>query len=399
MARSDGGSVADDGERERGFTTLDGQRVVPREGLAIGRRTAALLAGLAVLAVALAYDLLVAGGDPLVAGWDPVAIDWLFLPALYALVLYVVVPLVTRPARARAHWEQLRHNRLATASFVYVVGFVLVGTLGPVVVGLPTSDLARSHLPPAFLTTPAAFVTDCAGPVVEGACRGTLEHPLGTNIYGQSLVALLVAGARVALQVVVVTGALVVPIAVAVGVLAGYYGGRIDDLLMRYVDIQRSVPAFLVYLILIFVFGRSLFMLVVVFGLFNWGGVARLVRADVRQVTEQKFFLAAENAGAGDLQLVRNHVVPNVSGTVLAATTRMVSTLILIEAALAYLNLNDMNVPSWGESIAAGFQAPFPEMWWMSTLPALALTITVVAFSVLGNALADVLDPRQTGDA
>lgn len=399
MGRSDRGSVADEGEPERGFTTIDGQRIVPREGLAIGRRTAALLAGLAVLAVALASDLLWIGDGPLVLGWDPVAIDWLFLPALYAFVLYVVVPLVTRPARTRTYWKQLRHNRLATASLVYVVGFVLVGALGPVVVGLPTADLTRSHLPPAFLSTPAAFVTECAGPVVEGACRGTLEYPLGTNIYGQSMVAILVAGARVALQVVVVTGAMVVPIAVAVGVVAGYYGGRIDQLLMRYVDIQRSVPAFLVYLILIFVFGRSLFLLVVVFGLFNWGGVARLVRADARQVREEKFFLAAENAGASDLQLVRDHVVPNVSATVLAATTRMVSTLILIEAALAYLNLNDMNVPSWGESIAAGFQAPFPEMWWISSLPAVALTLTVVAFSVLGNALADVLDPRQTGDS
>jgi len=233
----------------------------------------------------------------------------------------------------------------------------------------------------------------CAGRMTANGCLGTWESPLGTNYVGKSILALLFVGFRVSLEVALITSMLMLPIATLVGTFAGYTGGLVDDALTGYIDIQQTIPAFVAYIVLSYVFGRSLFLLILVFGLLSWGGAARLVRSEVVQRREAEFVTAARSAGADDRRIMRDHILPNVSNTVLTSVTRRIPMLILAEAAIAYLNLNDIMVISLGESIANGLEN-FPNAWWVSTELTLALALTVLSFSLLGDALRDVLDPR-----
>lgn len=227
-----------------------------------------------------------------------------------------------------------------------------------------------------------------------GNCYGTWSYPLGSGRYGKGLIELMFSGMRVSLQVALISSMLIVPLATFVGTVAGYLGGVVDDLLMSYTDIQQTVPAIIVYMITIHVYGRSLFVLVLVFGLFSWAGAARLVRSEVIQRREEDFVTAARSAGAGHWRIMGRHILPNVSNTVLTSVTRQIPNLILAEAAIAFLALNNIMLPSWGETISSRLQY-IPDGWWMSTVPVVALSLTVLSFSVLGDALRDVLDPRS----
>jgi len=356
-------------------------------------RTRAFLLGFGLVSVGLIADL---SGQPLQAiPWDLTALDWLFVLSVTVFVAYVLVPLIANPSLTMTYWAELTENRLAMASLAYLVFLFLAGTLGPLIIGFQPSELLRGFQPPVLTTVPASVPPSCVGPVVDGACHGSLQHPLGTNGQGQDMLQMVIAGSRVALEVAFVASMLMVPIGTGVGIVAGFRGGLVDQLLMRYVDVQSVIPAFLVYLVLIFVFGRSLFLVVVVFGLFSWGGVARLVRSEVLQRREAPYVQAARTAGAGRLYIIRRVLLPNISSTILTEVTRKASFLILIEAALAFMELSESGTGSWGELISDGMGQFFPMTWWISTVPVVALTLTVVAFSVLGDALRDVLDPAR----
>ncbi len=356
-------------------------------------RTRAFVIVFGLVAVAFAADLT---GHPIrTIPWDLTRLDWLFVLSVVVFVAYVGVPLAANRSLTATYWSQLRENRLATASLVYLVFLFLAGTLGPVLIGFQPSELIRGFQPPVLTSVPASIPPQCVGPVVDGACHGSLTHPLGTNGQGQDMLQMVLAGSRVALEVAFVASMLMVPIGTAVGVIAGFRGGLVDQVLMRYVDIQSVIPAFLVYLVLIFVFGQSLFLMVVVFGLFSWGGVARLVRSEVLQRREAPYVEAAKTAGAGRLYIVRRVLLPNISTTILTEVTRKASFLVLIEAALAFMELSESGTGSWGELISNGMGQLFPITWWISAVPVVALTLTVVAFSVLGDALRDVLDPTR----
>jgi ABC-type dipeptide/oligopeptide/nickel transport system permease subunit len=233
----------------------------------------------------------------------------------------------------------------------------------------------------------------CAGQMTQNGCLGTWENPLGTNYVGKSVLALLFVGFRVSLEVALITSMIMLPIATVVGTFAGYTGGFVDDSVTGYIDIQQTIPAFVAYIVLSYVFGRSLFLLILVFGLLSWGGAARLVRSEVVQRREAEFVTAARSAGADDRRIMLQHILPNVSNTVLTSVTRRIPMLILAEAAIAYLNLNEIMVISLGESIANGLNN-FPNAWWVSSELTLALALVVLSFSLLGDALRDILDPR-----
>jgi peptide/nickel transport system permease protein len=368
----------------------------PRDpGFRPRRRTVGfLLTALAVGALWWYDRAVVPSGTPLVADWFPVALDWLFLLSLAAVGWFGVAPLVRNRRLALTYWRRLRRDRVALAAALVVAAFVLVGTVGSVLLGRPTGTAAHISQPPVFAETPTSVAVSCVGEVTDYRCHGTWRYPLGTNRLGVGMIPLLVSGASVALQVALVAAALAVPVGTAVGVTAGYLGGRVDTVLMRYVDVQRTLPAFLVYIVASFYLGRSLLLLVAVFGLLNWGGVAQLVRAETLQRRSASFVRAAESAGAGPATVVSRHLVPNVAGTVATAATRQAPLLVVTEAALSFMNLNDIDRYSWGELIAVGLQQAPLETWWPWATALAALTTTVVALSVLGDALRDVFDPR-----
>lgn len=196
------------------------------------------------------------------------------------------------------------------------------------------------------------------------------------------------------MRIGLITSLLIVGVGATVGTVAAYVGGLVDEVLMRYVDIQQVFPSFLLYLLLIYLFGGSLLTFVLVFGLLSWGGTARLVRSAALQRFQDEYVEVARCAGAGTMHVIRTHILPNVSGTVITNLTLLIPGLILFEAGLAFLSLGDPTIPSWGQTIAAG-RSDLRTAWWVSTIPGVFLFLTILAFNFVGDALRDALDPRS----
>lgn len=354
-----------------------------------------VVAGVSVVGALLAVDVFVRSpSEPLVGTWDPRVVDWLLLFSLVLFAGYGLLPLASHHRTRRRLWSQLRHRPIVAASVGWLLIVFLLGTVGSIILGTPAKDFSVIYQPPAFLPRDPSLPGNCVGPVVDGVCHGSLAYPLGTNVYGEDIGALIVSGMRVVVTLSVVTATILVAIATAVGTVAGFVGGRVDAILTGYVNVQRTVPAFLVYVIFAFVTKPSLLVLIVVFGFLNWGGIAHVVRSEVKAVREAGYVRAARSAGASRLHVLRQHVLPNISGGIAVATTRQIATLILIEAAISYLELNDIMVRSWGEIVASAMGHWFPLNWWVAAGPGLALLVTVVAVSIVGDALRDVFDPR-----
>ncbi|ODR82906.1 hypothetical protein BG842_18190 [Haladaptatus sp. W1] len=333
--------------------------------------------------------------------WEPTKLTWLFRVSLLVLVCFAVPPMFRNSAKNRRHWRRFRTNRVAVISLAYLVVFVLLALVGPALMGRPRPHIHAARQPPLLFSAKEGMVTaNCIGHTVGGYCQGSLTYPLGTSALGQDMVALVVSGMHVSLQVSVITAVFMIPLATAVGLVAGYSGGAIDTVLMRYVDVQQSVPAFVVYLILVFLTGPSLFAFVVVFGLLNWGNVARLVRSEVIQRREEQYIEAARSAGVSRLTILRKHLLPNVSNTVLIGTTQKIPQLVLLETALTFIEIGDIGrwMPSFGETISVGLNAQSytepMQVWWIWTVPVVVLVATVVALSIVGDALRDAFDPR-----
>jgi peptide/nickel transport system permease protein len=389
------------------FRRVDWQETAAAETDRPPERTV-LLVGSAALAALVAYDTTVAGAT-LVAGWDPVPVDWLVLAATVVLTSYGLVPALRRPTATRRLLARLRDRRAAALSGVGLGALLAVGLLGPAVV--PTPDLRFEYAlnPPLGFSsgvTPARCLGDVSGPILSQRCHGSLAAPLGTNQRGFPMSYLLVTGARTAASVLLVTAALVVPVAAAVGVLAGLRGGIVDTLLSGYVDVQTSIPAVVVYVLGYAYFGPSLLLLLVAFGLFSWGGIARLVRGETIQRRLDGHVVYARSLGASPWYLARRHVLPNVTNTLVPAAFHLLALLVLVEAGIAFLGFHQLELYSWGATISeslvaevAAFEQQRAEVaayriWWVSGVPALALTATMLALKLLGDGLRDALDPR-----
>ena len=355
-----------------------------------------LLVGVGLVAVLWAYDRFVAHVY-LVFDWSVGPLEWLFLLSVVVFATQVVVPTVHRRRHAARIWRRFRRHPEAVVGLAILVVVFLGGVLGPVVRPVGTNPLF-SHQPPVLASVPVTRVPSCAGPVVDGRCHGSLAFPLGTDRLGRDVLALVLSGGRTALYIAFITGLLVVPLATAVGLLAGYRGGRLDAVLMAGVDVQQTLPAAVVYLVLVSMFARSIWLLVVAFGVFSWGTVARLVRSEARQRATAGYVLAARGMGAGDLHVAGRHLLPNVSNTVVTAMAHLVPLLVLTEAAIAYLGFGDVDADSWGRLIRHGLDPAFSpvwEQWWVATPGVVALAALVVSSKLAGDALRDALDPRE----
>ncbi|SFF99051.1 peptide/nickel transport system permease protein [Halopelagius inordinatus] len=367
---------------------------------ALSARTAGYLLSLCALSAAFAYDaVVVAEGDPTLTTplvWDATQMDWLLLATLSTLAFYGVYPLYADPRRRRRYWREFRTNRAAVLGGGFLAVVFAAGLVGPALVAEPELNLSAGYQPPVYLGTAESTVGHCVGPVVEGTCRGTWRYPLGTTGQGKDVLASVVYGMRVSLQVGLVTPLVIVALGTAVGTVAAYSGGVVDEVLMRYVDLQMTFPTFFLYLLLLYLYGGTLFLLVVVFGLTSWGSTARLVRSEALQRREEGYVRAAESAGADEWWIIRRHLVPNVSNTVVTNATLLVPTLVLFEAAFSFLGLADPTIPSWGQVIAAG-RSDIDTAWWISTVPGVVLFSTVLSLNFVGDAVRDALDPRSEG--
>ena len=379
------------------FESVDWDETGSRLSTLSRRDRGALAAGLALVAAFLYDYLLLPASRPTVTvpvEWNVTQLDWLFVTTLLALLLYVAVPLYGNRRLTAYYWREFKKNRLAVLSLAYLLVVFAIGVVGPLLLEKPTLALDQAHQPPAYLSVDSAVPANCLGEVVDGRCRGTMAHPLGTTGDGKDILVLVIYGMQVSMKVGLISTLLVVTIGTTVGTVAAYGSGLVDELLMRYVDIQLVFPAFFLYLLLTYLFGGSLFMFIVIFGLTGWGSIARLVRSEALQRAEEEYIPAARSAGAGTLYVIRRHLVPNVSNSVITAATLLIPGFILFEASLSFLSLGDPTVPSWGQVIATG-RSDLSTAWWISTFPGVFLFTTILAFNFMGDALRDALDPRQ----
>jgi len=379
------------------FESVDWEEAGSRLSTLSRRDRGALLTGLALVAVFLYDYLVLPASRPTITfpvEWNVTQLDWLFVATLLSLVFYVAVPLYDNRRLTAYYWLEFRKNRMAVLSLGYLLVVFLIGVVGPLFLDKPTLALEQAYQPPVYMSVDSTVPVDCLGEVVNGRCQGTMAHPLGTTGDGKDILILVIYGMQVSMKVGLISTLLVVTIGTAVGTVAAYGSGLVDELLMRYVDIQLVFPAFFLYLLLTYLFGGSLFMFIVIFGLTGWGSIARLVRSEALQRAEEEYITAARSAGAGTLYVIRRHLVPNVSNSVITAATLLIPGFILFEASLSFLSLGDPTVPSWGQVIANG-RSDLSTAWWISTFPGVFLFTTILAFNFMGDALRDALDPRQ----
>ncbi len=318
--------------------------------------------------------------------WDVTSLDWLALVFIVFASFHVVVPLYRKRDLTAYYWRRFKRNTEAVASLVFLVFVTLMALIGPFVLTPPdiTETVALGAVPPMGVEA-----------VVQGELKqGSLAHPLGTTSQGKDLLVLLVLGAKVSLEVGLLSTFIAVAIGTVVGSVAAYSGGIVDEVLMRYVDIQSVFPVFLLLLLFIYLYGGSLFLIIALYGFFGWEGTARLVRSEALQRTEEAYIQAAEAAGASRLYVVRRHIIPNVSRTVVTNATLAIPVFILGEATLAFLGFSDPDIFSWGQVIAQGKSGLHRGVWWTATIPGIFLFFMVLAFNYVGDAANDAIDPR-----
>ena len=212
-------------------------------------------------------------------------------------------------------------------------------------------------------------------------------YPLGTDPLGRDVLSRLIYGARISLLIGFIAVGIATVVGTTVGALAGFYGGWVDTVLMRFVDTVLSVPTVFLLLAVIAMIGPSIHVIMVVIGLTSWMGVARLVRAEILSLKEREFVLAAIGLGASTWRLIRVHLLPNALAPVLVSATLGVGGAILTESVLSYLGLGvQPPTPSWGNVLNEG-RVALGMAWWLTVSPGVCILVTVLAFNLLGEGI------------
>lgn len=227
--------------------------------------------------------------------------------------------------------------------------------------------------------------------------RPSSQHWLGTDIQGRDIWSRLIYGARVSLTVGLISQGIALGLGITMGLLAGFYGGWVDEIVMRLADVTLAFPTLLLLIAMVAALQPSEAVVLATIGIVGWAGMARIVRGQVLVVRQLEYIQAIRALGAGDLRIMTQHILPNVVAPVVIAATLGVAGAIMAEAALSFLGLGvPPPSPSWGSMIADGRdldqlrRAP-----WTSVFPGMAIGAAVLGFNLLGDALRDALDPRQ----
>jgi peptide/nickel transport system permease protein len=294
-----------------------------------------------------------------------------------------VPPARSRDARGggRRRWlKAILADRLAVVGLLLLL-FLTVVAFWPVEL-LPTNptitSLAKRLRPPVWL----------AG--------GSWEHPLGTDNLGRDILSRMMLGTRYSLMIATLALMVSAGIGVTLGVLSGYFGGRLDTVVMRLVDIQLAFPLLLLVIAVIAVIGASIPMLIILLGISGWAQYARLVRAETLKIIGHEYVEASRAIGNRAWRIIAKHVLPNASSTIVVFGTFEFARILLLESAVSFLGLGvQPPTPTWGTMIADGRNHIFGG-WWVSAIPGIAIFAAVLALNFLGDGLRDVLDPRTT---
>jgi len=269
-------------------------------------------------------------------------------------------------------WKRFRYNTLAVAGGILVLILFIIALFAPLFAPYEPDYIDRYHI----LEPPSK------------------AHLLGTDDLGRDLFSRMLYGTRVSLSVGFVAVGIATVIGVTLGAIAGYYGGIIDKLLMRFVDIMLSIPSFFLILAVVAFIGPSIWNIMIIIGLTSWMSVSRLTRAEFLSLKEREFVLAAKAIGASDFVIIFYHILPNSLAPIIVNAVLMVASSVLIESSLSFLGLGvQPPQPSWGNILTAG-KANIDIAWWLSLFPGLAILITVLSYNLLGEGLRDAIDPR-----
>ena len=273
-------------------------------------------------------------------------------------------------------WIKLSKNYLALLGFAVLVLLVVISLLTPWIA--PYSYSAQN--------------------LDLGATAPSLQHWLGTDVFGRDMLTRIMYGGRVSLMVGFVATGVALVIGVLWGAIAGFYGGRIDALMMRIVDILYALPFMIFIVLLMVVFGHNILLLFLAIGAVEWLTMARIVRGQVMSLRHQEFVEAANSLGLSQWTIIRRHIIPNTLGPVIVYTTLTIPSVMLLEAFLSFLGLG-IQPPesSWGLLISDGVET-MEEYPWLLVFPGIALSLTLFALNFLGDGLRDALDPRTSKD-
>jgi peptide/nickel transport system permease protein len=284
------------------------------------------------------------------------------------------------PPRRRAGWVQLRavlwRDKKAFVGAILLTIFALLAAIGPLVSPYdPNAMTFDMLLPPSW------------------------THWLGTDDLGRDLLSRIIVGTQVSLFVGVSTVVLALVAGVTLGILAGYFGGWLDHLIMRYIDLQWAFPNFIIAVYLVAVFGTGLANLIVAISLAFLDDFARVARGMVLSIKEEPYIAAAKTVGVSHFRIMWRHVLPNAAAPIIVQATVSVSYAILAEASLSFLGLGvEATTPTWG-LILSDARSFISRAWWLGIFPGLAIMLTVLSINFIGDALRDFLDVRETKDA
>ena len=229
-----------------------------------------------------------------------------------------------------------------------------------------------------------------------GASPPSAEHLLGTDVLGRDLLSRLLYGARISLLVGFVATGVALVIGVSWGIIAGYFGGRVDSIMMRIVDVLYGLPFIIFIILLMVIFGRNIWLLFAAIGAVEWLTMARIVRAQVIGLKNHVFVQAAQVMGVSNFSMLRRHILPNILGPIAVYATLTIPQVMLLEAFLSFLGLGiQPPMSSWGTLIRYGVES-MEEHYWLLIYPGLTFTITLFALNFFGDGLRDALDPKTS---
>lgn len=267
-------------------------------------------------------------------------------------------------------WRLYRRNHGAVAGLVVVVLVVTIAAFGPAFYSIDPFDMIGRPMSEPY----GDFI-------------------LGTDVLGRDILAGLIHGARVSLMIGIVATLCATLVGIVFGALAGYYGGLLDDVLMRVTEFFLTIPSFMLAILLVAVFSPSITSIVSAIAAVSWPSVARLTRAEFLSLREREFVLAFRAMGMSNWQIILRHILPNAMPSIVVVASLMVATAILTESGLSFLGLGDPNLMTWGHMVGVG-RTVLRAAWWMAAIPGITILITVLAINLVGEGLNDAMNPH-----